>query len=65
MPIFEYVCTNKKCKNVYTELAKFEDIINCPKCGKPGNKQIATTYHPAFIHRHGKFHLRRKAKNRV
>ena len=34
------------------------DGSHCPKCGKPGNKQIATTYHPVFIQRHRKFHLR-------
>lgn len=60
MPLYEYLCTGKKCKNVYTELAKFEDDIPCPKCGKSGVKQIATTYHPVFVHRHGKFSQRRK-----
>lgn len=61
MPMFEYVCTNKKCKNIFDELARFEDIVNCPKCGKPGEKQIATTYHPVFVHRQGKFATRRNA----
>lgn len=55
MPMFEYQCTGKKCKNIYTELAKFEDEIACPKCGKPGTKLIATTNHPVFVHRHGTF----------
>lgn len=61
MPVYEYQCTNKKCKNVYEELAKFDDIVNCPKCGKSGEKLIATTYHPVFVHRKGKFSMRRNA----
>lgn len=59
MPIYEYSC--KKCKNIYTELAKFEDVVKCPLCGKPSEKQIATTYHPVFVHRQGKFSMRRNA----
>lgn len=61
MPVFEYLCIGKKCKRVFTELARFEDIINCPVCGKLGEKQIATTYHPVFVHRQGKFSMRRNA----
>lgn len=61
MPMYEYICTGKKCKTIFEELCQFEDVVNCPVCGKPGEKQIATTHHPVFVHRQGKFSMRRKA----
>jgi putative FmdB family regulatory protein len=66
MPLFEYVCLNKKCQHVFTELAKFEDVFKCPTCGKKSEKQIATTHHPVFVHRQGSFAQRRgKAKRKT
>lgn len=59
-PLFEYVCQNKKCSNVFTELAKFEDKIACPKCNKSSQKQIATTYHPVFLLNKTRFRKRRR-----
>lgn len=58
MPIYEYVCSSKKCQHVFTELAKFDDKIKCPKCKKATEKQVSTTYHPVFVHR-GKFRKRK------
>lgn len=58
MPIFEYRC--KTCEYVFEELAKFTDKIKCPRCGGASKKLVATQYRPAFIHRQGKFHIRRK-----
>ncbi len=66
MPMYEYVCTGKKCKTIFEELTTFDAIVNCPKCGKPGEKQIATTHHPVFVHRKGSFAQRRgKSKRRT
>ena len=59
MPVYEYVC--KKCKNVFTELAKFEDKVPCPSCkGKKTEKQIATTHHPVFILNKSRFKKKRR-----
>ncbi len=60
MPLYEYICSGKKCKNVFTELAKFEDKIPCPKCKKPSVKQMATTNHPVFILNKTRFKKKRR-----
>lgn len=60
MPLYEYQCTGKKCKLVFTELAKYEDEISCPKCKKPSTKQIATTHHPVFILNKTRFRKKRR-----
>ncbi len=66
MPVFEYKCTSKKCQHVFDELAKFEDEVKCPLCKKKTEKQIATTHHPVFVHKHGSFAQRRgKAKRKT
>jgi putative FmdB family regulatory protein len=58
MPLYEYQC--KKCKHVFTELAKFEDKIKCPLCKRATKKLIATTNRAVFVHRNGNFKQRRK-----
>lgn len=62
MPMYEYKCDKPRCAAVFTELAAYDDVVQCPRCGKgTGVKQIATTYHPVFVHRQGKFAMRRNA----
>ena len=38
MPLYDYECTNEKCKTIYevkVPLSKFDEEIKCPDCGKP------------------------------
>ena len=60
MPMYEYICLNKKCANIFTELAKFEDKIKCPICKKVSEKQMSTTHHPVFIHGKSRFKKKRR-----
>lgn len=62
MPMYEYKCNRTKCGHIFEELAAYDAVIKCPKCGRgSGDKTISTTYHPVFIHRQGKFVQRRRA----
>lgn len=62
MPVYEYKCKAKKCGQVFTELARFEDEVQCPVCGRANaEKQMSTTYHPVFVHRKGTFAERQRA----
>lgn len=40
MPLFEFICN--KCDVTFEQLAKTEDIIKCPMCELPANKQMST-----------------------
>lgn len=46
MPLFEYVCSNKKCKTKRFEQLVFGDEedkkIRCPECGRKVRKLLST-----------------------
>lgn len=51
MPIYEYECTNKKCKHIEEELlpiSKQPKTMKCPKCGKRNKKIFSTTTNHIF-----------------
>lgn len=41
MPLFEYLCLN--CNKPFDQLAKSDEVVNCPTCQKEAQKQISTT----------------------
>lgn len=52
MPLYSYLCNNKKCGKEYDEALRVEDYqkpTNCPRCGKLGKKIIkASQKEPTF-----------------
>ena len=43
MPLYEFVCNNKKCKKEFDEMCSFSEVetIKCPECKGKAKKKIS------------------------
>lgn len=41
MPIYLYICGNKKCRNIIEEVkAVGTDVVSCPVCNRPAERKM-------------------------
>lgn len=57
MPLYEYSCTNDKCKEAFEKRVSLEDIKNevkvlCPKCETEASREITGLRSPSTTWKH-------------